>query len=283
MTAPLKVALETLLDQPVDVGRRVTGGDINDAYRVETRDRTLFVKTSDRYPKGMYSAEAAGLAALGDAPGGCRVPAVVAVSESPPILALEWIEPGAGSRSYSEALGRAFAAQHRVQRDTFGFDGDNFIGRTPQINPDESDWVTFFRDHRIGFQQELLRERGMGSLDGPLDALRARMDEWLVMDEPPALLHGDLWGGNAMAGPGGEPVIYDPAVYFGSREADMAMTELFGGFDGAFYAAYEEAYPLHPGYRERRDLYNLYHILNHANLFGSGYLGQAQSIVRRYL
>ena len=198
---------------------------------------------------------------------------------------MDWIERGRATRDYWEALGRGLAAQHRTTRNTFGFEGDNFIGRTPQPNPSETDWVTFYRDHRVVFQQRLLRERGRcsSSLDRLLDTFCDRMSEWLQTDEPPALLHGDLWGGNAMADASGAAVIYDPAAYYGCREADLAMTELFGAFDSAFYGAYNEVYPILSGYSERRDLYNLYHVLNHANLFGGGYASQAESILKKIL
>jgi len=262
----------------------VGGGCINTAARGVTASGTpFFVKTNDRAPAGMFVAEAAGLAALRDA-GGCRVPAVLGVRED--LLVLEWIDSGSAGAGYSEALGRGLATQHRVTRALCGFDSDNYIGSTPQPNPDERDWVVFFRDHRLGFQHDLLRERGRSSraLDAALDGLRRRLDDLLRLpSERPALLHGDLWGGNAMPGPNGEPVIYDPATYFGCREADLAMTQLFGGFGQRFFAAYEEAFPLAPGYDERRDIYNVYHILNHANLFGGGYSAQATAMAQRYL
>ncbi len=264
----------------------VGGGCINSAARGVAGDgRPFFVKTNQAAPPGMFSAEAAGLRALSAADGGCRVPAVLGVSDELGVLVLEWIESGSGGLGYAEALGRGLAAQHRVTREVCGFDaGDNYIGSTRQPNSDEVDWVVFFRDQRLGFQQELLRERGRMSrgLDRALDRVRERMRELLELPERPALLHGDLWGGNAMPGPSGEPVIYDPAAYFGCREADLAMTQLFGGFGPRFFGAYAEAFPLLDGYAERRDVYNLYHILNHANLFGGGYAAQAEAMARRF-
>jgi protein-ribulosamine 3-kinase len=274
--------IERLLGEPVERVERVSGGDIAQSRRVVTTSgRVLFVKLGEGLPAGMLHAEAAGLSAL--SAGGCRVPEVVAVDDSG--LALEWIERGEATRSYWEALGRGLAAQHRITRATAGFDaGDNFIGHTPQPNPDEPDPSVFFRDHRIGHMQRLLRESGRldAADDAAIDRLRDQIGHALALpDEPPALLHGDLWGGNTMPGPRGEPVLYDPAAHFGCREADLAMTQLFGGFAPAFYAAYEEAAVLCPGYAERVPLYNLYHLLNHAVLFGGGYLAQSMSIVRR--
>ncbi len=261
----------------------VHGGDIAQSLRVVTHTgHILFVKQASGLPPGMLCAEAEGLRALSQ--GGCRVPRVVAVKEEG--LALEWIQRGESTASYWEALGRGLAKQHRVSRHACGFDaGDNFIGRTPQPNPDEPRLEVFFRDHRIGVMQRLLRQSGQltGGDDVTLDRFREQLDSLLDLpDEHPALLHGDLWGGNAMPGPDGEPVVFDPAAHYGCREADVAMTELFGGFSPAFYGAYNEAFPLASGFRDRVPIYNVYHLLNHALLFGGGYLGQAMSIVRRF-
>lgn len=278
----LEAVLRRLLGEAVSVGREVGGGCISRAVRGRCASgREVFVKINQPAPARMFSAEAAGLRAL--AAGGCRVPEVLGVSDSDGVLVLEWIEEGRANRGYWEALGRGLAAQHRIEREQFGFDMDNYLGSTPQPNtPRQSSWVEFFRDQRLGFQQRLLREKGRcpRALDEGLDRLKGRLERWLPAARP-ALLHGDLWGGNAMASASGEAVIYDPAVYFGCREADLAMTQLFGGFDQGFYSAYDEAFPIEPGYEERRDVYNLYHVLNHANLFGGGYVSQAADIVRR--
>jgi fructosamine-3-kinase len=166
----------------------------------------------------------------------------------------------------------------------FGWDRDNTIGSTPQLNEPSVDWVTFWRERRLGYQLELaarngyrgrLKQRGERLLDG----LGALLDHNPV----PSLLHGDLWGGNLGYDEAGEPVIFDPACYFGDREADLAMTELFGGFGRRFWAAYQEAWPLSEGYPVRKHLYNLYHVINHLNLFGGGYLSQAESMIDRLL
>ena len=283
----LAETLEQICGEPVRLTGRVDGGDINDAAGAVTDSgRRLFVKTNAAPPPGMFAAEAAGLAAMGAAPGGPRIPGVLGTSDDGRVLVLEWIERGRPGRGYWERLGRELAAMHAVTRDSYGFDGDNYIGSTEQPNPDESSWVVFFRDHRLGFQQDLLRRRGRcpRGLDRALDRVRDRLDS-LIPQEPserPALLHGDLWGGNAMAGPDGEPVIFDPATYFGHPEADLAMTQLFGGFDHRMLGAYHEHSPLQPGFGERIPLYNLYHVLNHANLFGGGYASQAEAMAKRY-
>jgi fructosamine-3-kinase len=173
---------------------------------------------------------------------------------------------------------------HRQGSPSFGWHRDSHIGSTPQPNTPTTDWAAFWRDQRLGFQLHLAAANGYArTLQPAADRLLADLEALLSHRPAPSLLHGDLWGGNLGFLRDGEPVIYDPAVYYGDREADLAMTELFGGFGGDFYAAYREAWPLDPGYGVRKTLYNLYHILNHLNLFGSGYLGQARGMIDRLL
>jgi fructosamine-3-kinase len=182
-------------------------------------------------------------------------------------------------------LGRQLAALHRHTGDSFGLDHDNFIGRTPQRNRQHVAWVSFFRAERLAPQAEIAARGGRLPADRArrLEHLMSRLDELIVEREcAPSLIHGDLWGGNAIAGPGSEPVLIDPAVSFSEREAELAMMRLFGGFDRAVYDAYEEAWPLPAGWRERNDLYQLYHILNHLNLFGESYGGSVDAVLRRY-
>jgi len=275
--------LETLLGEGVRLGPQVSGGDIAQTRGGETESgREVLIKSAAGLPEGLLQAEAQGLDALRDAKG-CRIPEVVAVDAD--WLVLEWIERGPDTGQYWELLGTGLARQHRVTRPAHGFEIDNFIGKTRQENPETEDWVAFFSEHRLGAMQRMLRAAGRLSVedDAAIDRLRGSLDRWLALpEEKPALLHGDLWGGNAMPGPVGRPVLYDPAVYFGSREADLAMTRLFGGFSGGFYSAYEEAFPLVPGFGERVELYNLYHTLNHALMFGGGYMSQSMTVVHRY-
>ncbi len=184
-----------------------------------------------------------------------------------------------------ELLGQQLAAMHRTTTNEFGWRRNNTIGSTPQINIGEQDWVMFYREQRLRFQLDLANEHGYG---GDLlrhgELLLEKLPVFFASYQPvPSLLHGDLWGGNHAVLHDDTPVIFDPAVYYGDREADLAMTELFGGFGSGFYAAYREAWPLDPGYRIRRDLYNLYHVLNHLNLFGGGYRGQAEQLIDRLL
>jgi protein-ribulosamine 3-kinase len=195
-------------------------------------------------------------------------------------LALEWIESGAPSRATDSILGEQLARQHRATQAAFGWSRDNTIGSTPQLNEWCDDWVMFFRDRRLRYQLDLAARNGFGGrLQERGGVLLDRVAEFFSGYRPvPSLLHGDLWGGNRITDVRGRPVIFDPAVYYGDREADLAMTRLFGGFGAGFYAAYEAAWALDAAAGLRTDLYNLYHVLNHLNLFGDGYLGQALSM-----
>ncbi len=233
----------------------------------------------------MFAAEAEGLAELAS-PGVIRVPAVVdvGVDDRESWIEMEKLHFGRSTESIERALGEQLATLHRTTKPRFGWHRDNTIGLTPQYNDWSDDWIAFLRDQRLGFQLRLAAEKGYtGRLQGQGERLLARLAGFFEGYEPVAsLLHGDLWGGN-WASCDGEPVIFDPAVYFGDRESDLAMTRLFGGFGRTFYDAYEATWPLEPGHRERNDIYQLYHVLNHLNLFGSGYLGRAQDIMNRLL
>jgi protein-ribulosamine 3-kinase len=246
---------------------------------------SYFVKLNrgDRLP--MFEAEAAGLAELA-ASRTLRVPTPVCtgLAHDQAFLAMEHIELGGCPAGGGARAGRLLAAMHRCTRDRFGWDRDNTIGSTPQHNAQHPDWAHFWAERRLGPQLELAGRNGYAKpLQRAGDSLLAELPALLGHAPAPSLLHGDLWGGNMACARDGEAVVFDPAVYFGDREADLAMTELFGGFGGDFYAAYREAWPLDPGYAIRRDLYNLYHVLNHLNLFGGGYLSQAQGLLGRLL
>jgi fructosamine-3-kinase len=265
--------------------RTAGGGCINRSVVLSDGVSSYFVKLNNSARLAMFEAEAAGLEEIA-ATATIRVPAPLCtgVAGGAAYLVMEHLQLG-GDRGGSAALaGRQLAQLHRTTREAFGWERDNTIGSTPQPNGSAGDWVEFWRDRRLGFQLDLAARNGYG---GRLQERGRRLLEGLgeLLDHAPlpSLLHGDLWGGNIGYGEGGEPVIYDPAVYYGDREADLAMTELFGGFAADFYAAYREAWPLDPGYETRRDLYNLYHVINHLNLFGTGYLGQAQGMIERLL
>jgi len=260
----------------VEDTRAMRGGDVSEAFTLSDGVRTFFVKTQRAARIDMFEAEAAGLAELAAA-NAVRVPQVVChgIAAGQAYLVLEFLR----LRPHGDAalLGRQLAQQHRVGAAQFGGARDNWIGATPQPNAWMDDWVEFWRARRLGFQLKLAAQNGYGgALQRDGEALMTRLDAFFAGYRPvPSLLHGDLWGGNHGFLNDGSPVIFDPAAYFGDRECDLAMSELFGGFAADFYAAYREAWQLDAGYAVRRMLYNLYHILNHANLFGGGYAAQA--------
>lgn len=266
--------------------RRIHGGCINESFRWESASGPLFVKLAAGSQRSMLEAEAEGLRELASADA-VRVPRALAVGTAPghAWLALEWLDFGTSSASSQSALGRELARQHRKESDRFGWKVDNTIGSTPQLNAWSADWPTFFRERRLRYQLDLARRNGHGGrLQDRGAELLDRMHAFFASHSPtPSLLHGDLWGGNAGVDASGAPVIFDPAVYYGDREADLAMTRLFGGFSARFYDAYHTEWPLADDASERVDLYNLYHILNHLNLFGAGYLSQAQGLIERLL
>ena len=261
---------------------RVHGGCINDSFRWESSNGPVFVKVAGAADLPMLEAEADGLREL-DACNSVRVPTVLASGAvgNGAFLALEWVQLSRASKEEQALLGAQLAHQHRVLAMRFGWHRNNTIGSTEQVNPRTDDWLPFFREHRLRFQLQLAERNGYGGrLQESGARLLERLDVLLGDHRPaPSLLHGDLWGGNTGADPSGAPVIFDPAVYFGDREADLAMTRLFGGFRREFYDAYEKAWPLPASAAERVDVYNLYHLLNHLNLFGASYLGQAQAII----
>jgi protein-ribulosamine 3-kinase len=284
----LKRQLETPLRQNLTAAQfiAVGGGDINRAYRLKTPAQSWFIKLNRPALLPMFEAEAAGLRELAQLD--CvQVPQVVAsgAAADEAYLVLEYLElkplSTRGERRFAEQL----AQQHQRRQAYFGWFRDNTIGSTPQENGRYADWVSFWQQQRLGKQLALAAKNGYGGMlqrDGEklLAHLGAFFTNYTVQS---ALLHGDLWRGNVAETQQNQPVMFDPACYYGDREADMAMTELFGGFSQDFYAVYHEHAPLDAGYRVRKTLYNLYHILNHLNLFGGGYLRQAEAMTSQLL
>ena len=264
----------------------IGGGCINECHVVQGRGLAFFVKLNARDRLPMFEAEAAGLAEIA-ATDTVRVPRPVChgagIARS--WLVLEHVELGRAGDGGMDELGRRLAAMHRVTSAHFGWHRDNTIGATPQINTPGNDWCAFWRDSRLGYQLRLAAENGYrGQFIRRGGELLERIPAFFATYSPPAsLLHGDLWSGNAGFTREGAPIVFDPAVYYGDREADLAMTELFGGFSARFYRAYDEAYPRDSGYAGRRPLYNLYHVLNHLNLFGGGYRAQAGRMIEQLL
>lgn len=256
----------------------VQGGCINTAHIVHDGAQRFFVKTNPRMPVDMFAAEAEGLLEIMKT-GLITVPAPLCwgMAEGTAYLVLEYLEFGQHGESANAACGAQLANLHHVTAPRFGWHRDNTIGSTPQRNTWEDRWVVFWSEHRLGFQLQLALRNGYhGPLITKLEHVLEKIPELLAGHAPQAaLLHGDLWGGNFAADATGRPVVFDPAVYYGDRETDVAMTELFGGFSPGFYHAYKSAYPLTAGYDVRKTLYNLYHVLNHVNLFGGGYANQA--------
>jgi fructosamine-3-kinase len=196
---------------------------------------------------------------------------------------MEDLRPASPIPNYWDQFGSDLAELHSTTRSNFGFDHDNFIGSTPQPNPWTSNGYSFFADHRLGFQAELAARKGLLTKSDLADiqAIIRKLPE-IIPEQPASLLHGDLWSGNAISDEKGQPAMIDPAAHFGWAEAELGMTTLFGRFPERFYQAYQERRPLEPGWENRLGLYNIYHMLNHVNLFGGGYLAGARTLMRKY-
>ncbi|MBL0143775.1 MAG: fructosamine kinase family protein [Betaproteobacteria bacterium] len=280
----------TSADWTLGTAKAVTGGCIHEALCLEGEDAggkaRYFAKLADLEREPLLVAEAEGLAALGEA-GAVRVPAVIARGDDGETawLILEWLDLAPLTSASGALLGAALAAQHRLPQEKFGWGRDNFIGASPQSNGWSEDWLAFWRDKRVHAQLRMaMANRYPSKMIDRGERLLTDGEAFFRTHRPvPSLLHGDLWGGNASALADGTPVVFDPAVYCGDREADIAMTELFGGFPKDFHSAYRNAWPLDDGYPVRRDFYNLYHVLNHANLFSGGYVEQGERLIERLL
>jgi protein-ribulosamine 3-kinase len=281
------ISADTGLDFDNGSLESVAGGDINQAYQLSTATgERHFLKLNQPTDAAMFAAERTGLAALAGAEQ-LRVPHFIATgsSEHHAWLLLEWLDLTTGNANAAHHLGKALANLHQVRSQQFGFASDNTIGRTPQRNDLCDDWVEFYRDFRLQPQLEFAVNNGMPDATRlRIEQVQARLSDWFSDYQPAAsLLHGDLWGGNWAMLSNGQPVIFDPAVYYGDREADIAMTRLFGGFPNEFYVAYNAAWALDKDAENRQPLYDLYHVLNHFNLFGGEYLAQADRIVAALL
>ena len=264
----------------------IGGGSIHSSWRIGDGRRKFFVKTNARSGRPMFEAEAGALSAL-TATGDIRCPAVIALGASAEgaFLVQEALDLAPLDRESGARLGQALARLHRRVGESFGWDADNYIGTTPQLNTPHPDWPHFFGQRRLRPQLQLALANGMDkALVAKGMGIVERLGGMFLDYRPqPSLLHGDLWSGNAGALADGTPVVFDPACYRGDRETDIAMAELFGGFPTSFFATYRDAWPLDRDHERRKPLYNLYHILNHYNLFGEAYLGQARRMIERLL
>ncbi|MGQ1891003.1 fructosamine kinase family protein [Thermophagus sp. OGC60D27] len=276
--------LEQVLGEKISQTTGASGGCIADSRIVTTASgKSYFLKQG--FADGMFRKEANGLTELAK-PNILKVPAVICSGDD--FLILEHIEQGAKKKDFFEVFGRKLALMHQYSGASFGFFEDNFIGSTPQKNipagEEAHNWPLFYWNKRLLYQYRLAERNGYA--DSVMQKLFASLEtnyEKIMAgsDEPPSLLHGDLWGGNYLCDRNGEPVLIDPAVYYGHREADLAMTKLFGGFSSAFYRAYQETWPLKEGAAIREPIYLLYHVMNHLNLFGSGYYGQTIGLLQK--
>jgi fructosamine-3-kinase len=279
--------IESFRRSAVKKSESLSGGCISNAYKVTFEDDTSFlIKINDHSPADMFIKEAHGLKELQKA-NAIKVPEVILYDEG--FVLLEFITSVTKKKNFFEEFGRKFALLHKFTADEFGFYEDNYIGSTPQININDEttkkNWTSFYFNKRLLYQFKLAEKNGYA--DSRLrDAFIKTEDkiEFILggSDEMPSLLHGDLWSGNYMTDENGEACLIDPAVYYGHREADLAMTKLFGGFSQLFYDSYNESFPLREGWKYRENIYMLYHVLNHLNLFGSGYYAHALSLMKFY-
>lgn len=284
----IKSRIEEKLNSKIKSLSSLSGGCISDAFKVTTIDGSnYFLKYNPAISNDMFIKEANGLKELAKA-NAIRIPEVLSFNDD--FILLEFISTGSRKKNFFEEFGRSFAQMHKFSSNTFGFYEDNYIGSNPQINiPDEkqkSNWVNFYFNKRILYQLQLAEKLGNSTpeLRKGISKLENKIQEIIGnTQEKPSLLHGDLWGGNYMVDENSNAVLIDPAVYYGHREADLGMTKLFGGFSSEFYRAYNETFPLEDGYEYRENIYKLYHILNHLNLFGGGYYSQVLSLIKFYI
>lgn len=275
------------LDQDIESSQGISGGSINRAAKVSLSDGTIcFLKWNTTADPRMFVVEEKGLELLKSADTSLRVPEVYATGQTENdtgFLLQQFIPEGRSKPDSAEAFGQALAALHQHQAEQYGLDYDNYIGKLPQSNHWHDDWIEFFVQERMEPQLKMATEAGKlgSSTVARFESMYKQLPQ-IFPDEPPSLLHGDLWGGNYFFDESGTATIYDPAVYYGHREIELAFTHLFGGFSGKFYSAYEETYPLASGFSKRKDVYNLYPLLVHTNLFGGSYARQVEGIVKRF-
>ena len=284
----IKTRVEEKLGGKIKSMTSISGGCISDAYKLVTNENsTFFLKYNSGSSNDMFIKEANGLKELAKS-NAIRIPDVLDVAKD--YILLEFISSGNKKKNFFEDFGRRCAEMHKYTSDQFGFFEDNYIGSNPQSNipgtKEKTNWADFYFNKRILYQLQLAEKLGNSTseLRKRISKLEEKIDEIIGgSNEKPSLLHGDLWGGNYMVDENGDAVLIDPAVYYGHREADLGMTKLFGGFSSEFYNAYNETFPLDDGYEYRENIYKLYHVLNHLNLFGGGYYSQAISLIKYYV
>lgn len=288
LTSSVESYLRELHDHTVTILSQhpLGGGSINDTYVLETKEGSYFIKFNDagKFP-GMFEREARGLSLLAGTQS-VKVPEVVqyASSADQAYLLLEYIAPGRADKGFWENFGHDLANMHQKSNDFFGLDHDNYMGSLYQNNAPHEIWSDFFIEERLEKQVKLARNNGsISKTDAMLfDKLYPKLSVYFP-PEPPAVVHGDLWSGNYISAVNGKAYLIDPAAYYGHREVDIAMSTLFGKFDPAFYKAYNDNYPMEPGWEERLDIYNLYPLMVHVNLFGGGYWASVKNILNRFV
>jgi fructosamine-3-kinase len=288
LDSPIQKKIEGKVNSQIIDIRSVSGGCISSAYRLKLENGMyLFLKVNSTGNNDMFIKEAHGLQELSKA-GVIKIPEVISFEND--YIILEFIQSTGKQKKFSEDFGRKFALMHKFHNEHYGFYEDNYIGSNLQINiPDEDEklnWSEFYFNKRLLYQIKLAEKNGNSTseLRRAIEELGNKIDGIITdPDEKPSLLHGDLWSGNYITDEKGLACLIDPAVYYGNREADLGMTKLFGGFDSNFYGAYNEEYPLAVEYEQRENIYKLYHVLNHLNLFGGGYYAQCMSLIRYYI
>jgi fructosamine-3-kinase len=279
--------IQKSIGHTIESSQSVSGGSINRAAKVVLSDgRTCFLKWNASADPNMFVVEEKGLKLLASADASLRVPGVYAIGQTKSgtgFLLEEFVAEGRSQPTSAKQFGQALAALHNHHEERFGLDHDNYIGKLPQSNSWHDQWVDFFVEERIQPQLKMATDSSKlgSSTVKHFESMYKKLSD-IFPDEPPSLLHGDLWGGNYFFDEHGQATIYDPAVYYGNREIELAFTHLFGGFPSAFYDAYKESYPLESKFAQRKDLYNLYPLLVHTNLFGGSYARQVQGIVKRF-
>jgi fructosamine-3-kinase len=283
----LRGQLENLLDNSIKQANPVSGGSINEAAKItDTEGRDFFLKWNTSAPDDMFPKEQKGLDLLKSAQSGLHCPKVINTGKAGKhthFILMTYIPQGKEKADSSRIFGEQLAALHKVTGKEYGLDYDNYIGRLPQSNKKHSDWTDFFVTERLEPQLQMALDGGKLSsgISENFERLYKHLPR-LLPDEPASLLHGDLWGGNYCYNSEGNPAIYDPAVYYGHREIEIAFTHLFGGFSPDFYRAYQQSFPLQPDFDKRKNIYNLYPLLVHANMFGASYALQVKSIISRF-
>lgn len=283
----LQERIEELIDSKITAANTVSGGSINRAAKIETDDKnTYFLKWNGSAPDDMFPKEKRGLELLASSDSGLKVPDVISSgtdSDGINFLLIEFIQEGSPHKNSAENFGRRLAKLHKNRAGNYGLDYDNYIGRLVQKNSRHDEWIDFFIEQRLAPQLKQAIDQGKlpVAVSKNFQRLYDKLPE-LLPEEPASLLHGDLWGGNYFFDGEGEPVIYDPAVYYGNREIELAFTHLFGGFTADFYSAYNQSFPLQPNFEERKDIYNLYPLLVHTNMFGGSYGRQVEGIVQQF-